>query len=228
MVATKTAPLCPSRDEITSRDGFESRVVFINNVVQQVQLVRSGEDFHGYQTTVDVTVKRDGTKMQMTLTINGKQIFSKEIDGVDVLEDIGKKKAYQAYGKLSEKLGLQKMGPYSWVAESFIKGDSLENACKAAAVVALTYACRSGTLATGNPVVAGAGQLGCAYLSGWVVEQAWPQVEKAANWLSDNVPGLKQTWAVAKEIWSTGQKVWKSVTGPIADAGKGVAELFGL
>lgn len=225
---TQTSPIAKTRDEITSKEGFESRVIFVDDVVQQMELIRFGKDYHGYDTNVNVKIKRDGTKMQLTLTIDGKTIFSKELDGTDVLEEIGKKKAYQTFDKLKSKLGVDKMGPYSWVAESFVKGESLEAACKGAAVVALTYACKAGTLATGNPVVAGAGQLGCAYLSGWVVEQAWPQVEKAADWLADNVPGLKQTWQVAKDVWSTGQKVWTSVTGGLSDVGKGFADLIGF
>lgn len=228
MQLTSTTPGCKSREEITSREGFETRVVFVDNVVQSAELVRSGPDFHGYDTNVNVTLRRDGTKIQMSLTVNGKQLFKEELDGTEVLEDIGKRKAYQAFNKLKSKLGVDKMGPYSWVAESFVKGDSLDAACKAAAVVALTYACKSGTLATGNPVVAGAGQLGCAYLAGWVVEQAWPQVEKAANWLADNVPGLKEAWGTAKTIWSTGQKVWSGVTGGLSDAAEGFKDLIGL
>lgn len=231
MALTKTEPLCSSRDEITSGDGYESRVVFIKDEVHRMQLVRSGNDFHGVPTNVKMTLDRDGTKMKLSLQIDGKTLLEKELNGTDVLEYVKQKQVGKIWPALRDKLGI-KAGPYAWVADSFIQGSTLDSACKAAAVAALTYACQAGTLATGNPVVAGAGQIGCAYLSGWVVNQAWPKVKEAAKWLSDNVPGLKEAWDLASDIWEGGQDAWKKTGGEVLSGlkktGEGFADLIGF
>jgi hypothetical protein len=238
---TSTTPICATRDEIWhGSDGSEVRYIYrIKSSapfgvsidlpeLAEVQVVKKGLDYQGHETHLTSTFTVKGEDIESIVILNGKTLYHEIIaQGKDALLEAAKGKANQAYKKLADKAGVDTTGPYGWVVESLWKSASAEDAAKALTTALLTKACESGTMATGNPIVAAGGQLGCAYLASWLVDQAWPAVVDSMNWLADNVPGLKETWEIVNVMWDTGVTLYsgfKDAADALVNAGKAVLD----